>query len=112
MDLKLNIYDEDDNVVKTYTRDSFRLRFGVVEDLISSLNLDGLNTENNVEFIKVVFNIVTNSFDTIKPLIKQMFKGLTDEELKNTDISEIVTVIVNVVKFSMGQITKGSNLKN
>ena len=112
MELKLNIYDDDDNIVKTYERDSFRLKFGVVEDLIDTLNLEGLETENNVEFIKVVFKTVTSSFDTIKPLLKSIFKGVTDEELKCTDISEIVSILMNVVKFSMGQINKGSKGKN
>lgn len=112
MELKLNIYDDDDNIVKTYERDSFKLKFGVVEDLINTLNLEGLETENNVEFIKVAFQVVTGSFETIKPLLKRIFKGITDEELKNTDISEIVSILVDIVKFSMGQINKGSNGKN
>lgn len=112
MDLKLNIYDNEDNIVKTYTRDSYKLRFGVIEDLLNTLNLDGLKTDNDVEFVKVAFKVVTNSFDTIKPLIKQIFKGLTDEELRNTDVSEIVKVLVDVVKFSMGQINLGNKGKN
>lgn len=112
MELKLNIYDDDDNIVKTYERDSFKLKFGVVEDLINTLNLEGLDTDNNVDFIKTIFQIVTGSFDTIKPLLKRIFKGITDDELKCTDISEIVSVLIDVVKFSMGQINKGSKGKN
>lgn len=112
MQLKLNIYDDDDNIIKTYERESFKLRFGVVEDLINALNLEGLETENDIEFIKVAFNTVTKSFDTIKPLLKRIFKGITDEELKCTDVSEIVSVLMNVVKFSMGQINQGSKGKN
>ena len=41
-----------------------------------------------------------------------MKEGLTDEELKNTKVSEISTALVEIVKFSISQITKGTNGKN
>ena len=112
MELKLNIYDDDDNLVKTYTREGYRIKFGVAEDLINALNLDGLKTNDNVELVKVASQVVMNSFEIIKPLLQRIFKGLTDEELKNTEISEIVVVLINVVKFSMNEIKKGVKGKN
>ena len=48
----------------------------------------------------------------IKPLLKDIFEGLTDEELKKTKVSEISTALVEIVKFSISQITKGTNGKN
>ena len=49
--------------------------------------------------------------DIIKPLLKEMFEGLTDDELKHTKVSEIATALVEVVKFSISQMTKGANGK-
>lgn len=112
MELKLNIYDDDNNIVKTYTKDSYRLKWGVASDLINGLNLDGLKADDNVEFIKAATNVVTHSFGVVQPLIKRIFKGLTDEELENTYIDEIVTVLVTVVKYTMSQIGLGNNGKN
>lgn len=111
MDLKLNIYDKK-NIVKTYTAESYDIMFGTAEDLIEALNLDGLKTEDNVELLKVASQVVINAFDIIKPMLKDIFEGLTDDELRNTKVSEVATVLVTVVKFSMGQIGKGSNGKN
>ena len=39
-------------------------------------------------------------------------KTATDEELKNTKVSEISTALVEIVKFSISQIAKGTNGKN
>lgn len=111
MDLKLNIYDKR-NIVKTYTAETYDIMFGTVEDLIDTFNLDGLNANDNVEMIKVATNIVMNGKDVVKPLLKDIFEGLTDDELRNTKIKEVATVLVEVVKFTMEQIAKGSKGKN
>jgi hypothetical protein len=111
MELKLNIYEKR-KVIKTYKAESYDIMFGTAEDLIDALNLDGLKTEDNMELIKVASQVVINGFDIIKPLLKDIFEGLTDEELRNTKVSEVAIVIVEVVKFSMNQIAKGSNGKN
>jgi hypothetical protein len=116
MELKLNIYGRNEAgkkaVVKTYKTETYDIMFGTVEDLIDTLNLDGLNTEDNVELVKVATNIVINSMDILIPLVKDMFEGLTDDELRNTKVTEIVAVLMETVKFSMAQIGKGVNSKN
>ena len=116
MELKLNIYGKNEagkkGIVKTYKAETYDIMFGTVEDLIDTLNLDGLNTQDNVELVKVATNIVINSMDVIKPLLKDIFEGLTDDELRNTKVTEIVTVLMETVKFSMAQIGKGINQKN
>lgn len=111
MELKLNIYEKK-KIIKTYTAESYDIMFGTAEDLIEALNLDGLKTDDNVELIKVASQVVINAFDVVKPLLKDMFDGLTDEELRNTKVTDVATVLVQVVKFSMNQISKGSNGKN
>ena len=111
MDLKLNVYDRR-NIVKTYTAETYDIMFGTVEDLIDTLNLEGLDASDNVELIKVATNVVMNGMDIVKPLLKDIFEGLTDEELRNTKIKEVAAVLVEIVKFTMAQIAKGSNGKN
>jgi hypothetical protein len=115
MELKLNIYGKENGkktVVKTYKAETYDIMFGTVEDLINTLNLDGLNTQDNVELVKVATNIVLNGMDVLKPLLKDIFEGLTDDELRNTKVTEIVTVLMETVKFSMAEIGKGVNSKN
>lgn len=111
MELKLNVYNKKE-IVKTYTTETYDIMFGTVEDLIETLNLDGLDTTDSVELLKVATNVVVNGMDVVKPLLKDMFEGLTDEELRNTKVKEIATVLIEVVKFSMAQIAKGSKGKN
>lgn len=111
MELKLNIYNKR-NIEKTYVAETYDLMFGTVEDLIEIIDLDKLQTGSDVEIIKLVGNVVIHGLDIIKPLLKDIFEGLTDEELKRTKVKEISAVLVNIVKFAVSEIGKGTNSKN
>lgn len=111
MDLKLNIYEKR-KVVKTYTAETYDLMFGTVEDLLDVMDIDNIQADNRTELLKAVAKVLAHSMDIVKPLLKDAFEGLTDEELRNTKISEIVDALSNIVTYSINQITKGNNGKN
>ena len=109
--MKLHIYEKK-QVVKTYEADTYDLMFGTVEDVADAVKLDELKTGTDAEIIKMVGNLVLSSMDTVKNLLKDIFEGLTDEELKRTKVSEIAVVLVDVVKFTVVQLNKGVSSKN
>lgn len=112
MELKLNIYNKKE-IVKTYTAETYDIMFGTVEDLIDVLDLEGLKTGSDVELIQVATKLIISSKDDIiKPLLKDIFDGLTDDELKNTKVKELASVFINIVRYSIDQITSGNNGKN
>jgi len=103
--MKLNIYDKK-KIVKTYSVDTYDLMWGVVEDVANAIKLDELKTGNQDEIIKLVANFVVSGRDTVNYLLKDIFDGITDEELRCVRVSEIVTVLVDVVKFTIAQLGK------
>lgn len=109
--MKLNIYEKK-KIIKTYETDVYDLMFGTVEDVANAIDIDSLKTGSDVEIIKMVGKLVMTSMGTVKNLLKDIFDGLTDEELKNTKVSEIATVLVDVVKFTIAQLNLGVNEKN
>lgn len=111
MDLKLNIYNKRE-IVKTYTAETYDLMFGTVEDILELINLEKLQTGSDAELIKIVGEAVTKGMNVIKPLLKDIFDGLTDEELRNTKTTDIAKILVEVVKYSINEIGKGANGKN
>lgn len=106
--MKLNIYEKKE-IVKTYTADTYDLPFGIVEDVADAVNLDSLKTGDDVEIIKLVGNLVLKSMDTIKVLIKDVFDGITDEEIRKTTVPEIAQVLVDIVKFTIDQLSLGKS---
>lgn len=111
MELKLNIYNKK-QIVKTYTAETYDLMFGTVEDLLDVIDIDNIQSDNKTELIKAIAKVLANSLDIVKPLLKDVFDGLTDEELRKTTLKDIINVLADIVTYSINQITKGNDGKN
>lgn len=109
--MKLNIYGKK-KVIKTYEAESYDLMFGTVEDVMTMFNVDNLTTGSDVEIIKMVGTALPQCINTVKPLLKDIFEGLTDDELKNTKMKEIILVLVEVIKHAFSQMSIGIDPKN
>lgn len=111
--MKLDIYDHK-TVVKTYEADAYEIMFGTVEDLINAAKLDTIEKGSDAEIVVAATNLVTTSMGTVKDLLKDIFDGITDEEIKHTRVSDIVNVIVEVILYAVGQISVfgGNKRKN
>ena len=96
-DLKLNIYNGK-TIEKTYVADEIDIMFGTVEDLLDVIDFDNLNDEKEV--VKVVIKTLNN----LKPFLKQIFDGLTDDEIKRTKVKELVPLFVDIVKYAMDEL--------
>lgn len=106
--MKLTIY-ENKKPVKVYTTETYDLMFGTVEDIANSMNLDALQTGTDTEIIGMAAQLIRSNMDTVKDLLKDIFDGLTDEEIKKTKIKEIAKVLVDVVKFTITQLKTGDS---
>lgn len=105
--MKLNIY-QGKNIVKTYETDSYDLTYGVIEDVIEVI--DGKDLENKSDLV----NVAIDSFHLLRPLLKEVFDGLTDDELRTVKIRELIVVIVELIKASVANLKMitGDDVKN
>ena len=108
MQLVLNIYDPETKViVKQYTVESIDILYGTFEDIIETIDENKL--DDNMELAKVILV----SLKKIKPLLKQVFVGLTDEELKNAKVKELIPLFINIIKGMMSEFKSlGDGSKN
>lgn len=112
MELKLNIYslERDENgkrkIEKTYTAQSCDLLFAPIEDTLAVL--EGGDFTDEKTLTKLIFTMMKQ----VKPILKDVFYGLTDEELKRTSLNEVVTVIICILSEAMSGILSNENVKN
>ena len=104
--MKLNIYEKK-KVVKTYTADSYDLMLGTLEDVANAVKLDDMKTGSKAEILGMAMNLVKNSYSTVIDLIKDVFDGITDEELRKTKVIEIVNVLADIVTYTVQQLNMG-----
>lgn len=110
MELKLNIYEKKE-VKKTYICDTYDLMFGTIEDFLELANVDELKEGTDAEILILVGKAIPKGMGIIKSLLKDVFEGITDEELKNTRVNEIAKLLLNIIKYSITEIGIGVNQK-
>lgn len=90
--ISLKVYDKVDKnkVEKTYTSESYDLMLGTVEEFMQIIDIDKVG--DNVEVAKMV----VKCYGKIKPLLKDIFPGITDDELNRIKIKELIPVIIDV----------------
>lgn len=108
MELKLNIYSKENKneIEKTYITDTVNVMFGTIEDIFEIVDIEKIN--NNEEIVKMVIK----GMKLLKPFLKNVFDGLTDDELRQTNIKELVVVFVEIFKYTFNEIMGMPNSKN
>lgn len=102
MELKLNIYKNSKEIEETYISNDCDIMFGTCENIISLMDFDFLVDDNadNEKLISTVTKMVRGSLGEVKNLLKEVFPDATDEELKHTKVRELVSLVIEIVKFT------------
>lgn len=106
MKLTLNVYKNNREIEKTYTTDTYDIMYGVLEDMIAAIDPEMLEGKSSIkDFDDVQLgSVVIKLIPQIKPLLRDIFEGLTDEEIRMTKVKELVPVFVEAFKFAFSEI--------
>lgn len=90
--IKLNIYKADNKkeIDKTLTADGYELMLGTVEDFMNIIDLEKVGDSTEVA------KMVVKGYSQIKPLLKDIFPDLTDEDFKNVKVNDLVRTIIQL----------------
>lgn len=94
MELKLNIYNGK-VIEKTYITDTYDLMYGTIEDVLNVIDLDKI--DKSVELGKMIIRLLP----LIKPFLKDVFDGLTDEELRHTKVKEVKQIFEKIFSYGV-----------
>jgi hypothetical protein len=95
--LVLNVYDNEDNIVKTSTAERIELKFGSIRKLMKLLNID--NIDDTSELLKVLYG----AWEQITKVLTGCFPDMTDEDWDNVKVSELIPVLMGILKYSFTQ---------
>lgn len=90
--MTLNIYSAEhkNEVEKTYTAESYDLMLGTVEDIMEIIDIDKM-TDN-----AAIVRAIVGAYGKLKPFLKDVFCGVTDDELKRVKVKELVPTFVQI----------------
>lgn len=108
MELKLNVYKKEKGkrvVAKTYTTDTGFISFGVIEDLLGELDID-------ITSDKDIVQAVMKSFNQIKPILKDLFDGITDKEINGINTFDLINVMKQLISYAVTLVRMTGDEKN
>lgn len=103
MQLVLKIY-EGQNVIKTYTAETIDFSFGVVEDILDALDFENMKTGSKSELVGVIIKCSKQ----LKPFLRDLFPGVTDEELRNTRVQNIIEVFKGLYTYATEELGRAA----
>lgn len=100
MELKINVYDEDDNIVKTCTAELIDIKFGQISAIMELIDLDEI--EDSYKLLKNV----RKTWKQLKKILSRIFPDMTEEDWEFVSMRELLPVIVITLKDSAVEIIK------
>lgn len=97
MEIKLNVYDEKNNIVKTSTAEVIELKFGPIRKLMKLLNVDDIN--DTAQLLKAVYG----AWDELTKILNKCFPDMTDEDWDNVKLQELIPALVAILKYSFSE---------
>lgn len=96
--LKLNVYDDEDNVIKEVEAKVVDLRYGTVRRLMELLKVEDIN--DTAELLKTVYV----AWSQVTAILGKVFPEMTDEDWDGVKMGELLPIIMFVLKSSFAQI--------
>ncbi len=115
MELKLDTYKLENGkevIDKTFYSQDFSLKYGTVEDFVGIIDFEQIKTGSDAEIALLIWKAIANGTDIINSLLKKVFIGITDEDLRNANTASIVKVLVDLAQFTILEVMNGATGKN
>ena len=101
MDIKLTIYNEDmETVKKECTANMVKVPFGLVRKLMNLFKVENLQDTTQI------LDIIMTSWEDVIKLLGRIFPDVTEEEWDYVDTSELMRVILSLVKYVFAEMGK------
>jgi hypothetical protein len=92
--IKINVYDENDKVIKTVEANIVEFRFGTIRKLMKTLKVDDI--DNTTQLLGTVYT----AWEELTEILNKCFPGMTDDDWDNVKISELMPALMAIMKFS------------
>lgn len=92
--MKINIYKNQNEIEKTLECNAYDLMYGTVEDILQIL--DGITDKSDQ---MQLFNAVAKNRAKLNNLLKDIFPELTDEDLRNIKVKELIPFFIDLFAF-------------
>lgn len=105
-ELILNVYNDNDEVIKTCTAQFVELRFGAIRSIMKLLKVDQIET--NLELM----NAISGAWEQLTVILGKCFPEMDDSDWDNVKMSELIPVVISILKSSFAKMMDIPKEKN
>ena len=106
MELKITVYDDDDNVIKECTAQTVDIRFGQISAIMELVDIEEI--EDSAELLKTV----KKAWKQITRILSKIFPDMENDDWNNVSIKELLPVVVAILKDSVADMLAIPTPKN
>lgn len=96
--LRLNIYDEENEIKKTVEAHFVEIRFGTIKKLLAVLEVDQI--DDTSELLKVLYG----SWKAVTDVLSKVFPEMEEDDWDGVKLSELLPIVVSILKGSFAHI--------
>ena len=90
--IKINVYDDNDEVVKTVTAEPVNIMFGPVRSVMSLLKTDNITTTYEM------MTAVCNAYDELFKVLSKAFPEIEENEWNHVRMDELVIALMSIMR--------------
>lgn len=106
MELKITVYDEDDNAVKECKAQTIDIKFGQISAIMELLDVESV--EDSLQLMKVV----RRAWKQLTKLLSKIFPDMNEEDWDYVSGKELLPVVVAILKDSFREMMTIPKSKN
>lgn len=93
----LNVYDDENKIVKTCEAELMELRFGSIRSLMKLLNIEDIN--DTAQLLKTVYG----AWEQLTKVLNGCFPEMKDEDWDNVKVSELIPTLMAIFRYSFSE---------
>lgn len=106
MELKITVYDNNDNAVKECKAQTVDIRFGQISAIMELVDIEAM--DNSMELLKTV----RKAWKQLTRILSKIFPDMEDDDWENVSVKELLPVVVVIIKDSIAEMLAIPKSKN
>ncbi len=106
MELKITVYDDNDNVMKECTAQTVDVKFGQVAAIMELLDVESV--EDSVQMMRMI----KKAWKQLVRILSKIFPDMEDDDWNNVSLKELLPVLILILRDSFKEMMAIPKSKN
>ena len=98
MKVTLNVYNDQDEIIKTVSAEPVKFKFGAIRSLMELLQIE--DTATTADLLKTVYN----AWNELTKILNKCFPEMNNEDWDNVELNELIPATLSILRYSFDEL--------